>query len=125
VSRERFIAVIDDDEPFRTAVVELLGGMAFGARGFASADEFVATDSADSYDCIITDIQMPGMSGIELLRFLRSRDLHTPVILVTAHLNRPKLDLESFGETCLLTKPFDSDILAACLQKALDEPRCE
>jgi len=121
VSKEHLVAVIDDDDPFRAALIELLG-WTFDARGFKSADEFVATDRADSYHCIITDIHMPGMSGIELLRLLRSRNLHTPAILVTAHIDpESQLDLEAIGATCILMKPFDSDILTACLEKALNE----
>lgn len=122
MSKECLIAVIDDDEPFRTALTELLGWMAFGAREFKSADEFVATGNADLYDCIITDVHMPGMSGFELLRLLRFRNLKTPVILVTAHIDpESELDLQSMGATCLLTKPFDSEVLKACLDKALNE----
>jgi FixJ family two-component response regulator len=120
VSKDKFIAVIDDDEPFRTALTELLDGMAFSARGFNSADEFIASGNAESCDCIITDIHMPGMSGFDLLRLLRSKSLPTPVILVTANLDPvSEVDAESIGATCLLTKPFDSAVLMTCLDKAL------
>jgi len=116
------IAVIDDDEQFRVAVVELLSSTRFAARGFASAEEFVATDDVDRYDCIITDINMPGMKGIELLRSLRSRNLDTPVILVTAQID-PTLEasLQSLGAIRSLTKPFGPDALTACLEKILND----
>ena len=120
MSKERLIAVIDDDGPFRVALVELLSSIAFGARGFASAEEFLASDDADSYDCIISDIHMPGMSGIELLQILESRELHIPVILVTAQIDLGlKSKLQSTSVTCLLEKPFGPDALIACLEKAL------
>jgi FixJ family two-component response regulator len=120
VSKERLIAVIDDDEFFRVALVELLGSMALAARGFASPEEFISSDNADVYDCIITDIHMPGMSGIEFLRSLRSRKLYVPVILISARID-PALEarLESTGPICFLTKPFSSDALTACLERAL------
>jgi FixJ family two-component response regulator len=120
VSKECLIAVVDDDESFRVALVELLGSMAFAARGFASAEEFISSGNADVYDCIITDIHMPGMSGIEFLRSLRSRKLHVPVILITARID-PGLEakLESIGPICFLTKPFSPDALTACLERAL------
>jgi FixJ family two-component response regulator len=62
VSKERPIAVIDDDGPFRAALVELLSSSTFGARGFASAEEFLASRDAHLYDCIIADFHMPGMT---------------------------------------------------------------
>lgn len=120
MSKERLIAVIDDDGPFRVALVELLSSIAFVARGFASAEEYLASDDADSYDCIIADIHMPGMSGIELLQILESRELHIPVILVTAQIDLElKSKLQSTSVTCLLGKPFGPDALIACLEKAL------
>jgi FixJ family two-component response regulator len=119
VAQDRSIAVIDDDDPFRVALIELLGG-AFCARGFKTADEFIATANVDLYDCIITDIQMPGTSGIELVRVLRAKQLRTPVILVTAHIDpASEFDLQTTGATCVLFKPFNSEALTACLEKAL------
>src|SRR5271169_1422809 len=65
VSKELLVAVIDDDEPFRTALVESLASLGYRAGGFASAEEFLAADARSSYDCVITDIHMPGMSGLD------------------------------------------------------------
>src|ERR1700716_4603602 len=70
VSREPLIAVIDDDEPFRTALVESLCSLGYRARGFASGEEFFAASGESSCDCVITDIHMPGMSGLDLQRLL-------------------------------------------------------
>jgi len=117
--KKRLIAVIDDDEPFRTALVELLASTAFDALGFASAEEFISSKHADEYDCIVTDIHLPGMSGIDLLRSLRSKRWSVPVILITAYMN-PGLEanLESIDPICLLIKPFSPDALIACIEKA-------
>jgi FixJ family two-component response regulator len=82
--RERLIAVIDDDESFRMALVESLRSLGYGARGFASAEDFIAGEADASYDCVITDIHMPGMSGLDLARLLTERPRGVPVVMVTA-----------------------------------------
>src|SRR5580658_6500013 len=103
--KEPVVAVIDDDEPFRTALVESLCSLGYGVRGFASADEFAAMHGEGACDCVITDIHMPGMSGLSLKRLLTARDCRVPVIMITA---RTEPDLEdrvaASGAVCLLTK---------------------
>lgn len=118
--REPLIAVIDDDESFRIALVDLLCSLGYAASGFASANEFIAGDTEKSCDCIITDVHMPGMSGLELKVLLTSRGSDIPVIMVTAHAE-PELGIRAavVGAVCLLRKPFESDILIDCLDKAL------
>jgi CheY-like chemotaxis protein len=83
VSNEPLIAVIDDDQSFQAALVELLGSFGYGVRGFASADEFVANGIAGPYGCIITDLHMPGMSGLDLKQHLVSCACRVPVIMIT------------------------------------------
>lgn len=118
MSKEAFVAVIDDDEGFRTALVDSLSSLGYGARGFASADEFVSGDR--SFDCVITDVHMPGMSGFDLKRKLMSWDSKVPVIMITAGVE-PGLEEKAaaVGAVCLLRKPFESSALIACLDKAL------
>ena len=115
-----FIAVIDDDESFRVALVESLGSLGYGARGFASAEEFITSEADASYDCVITDIHMPGMSGLELARLLISRPRRLPVVLVTAR-SDSHIDAHAAAThaICLLRKPFKTDALIDCLDKAL------
>jgi len=114
------IAVIDDDDYFRAALVELLRAMSYDVRGFASAEAFVAASGIDSYDCIITDIHMPGMSGIELKLLLASRDLKVPVIMITARAE-PGLEdrVASCGALELLKKPVEAEVLIGSLERAL------
>ena len=83
-STEILIAVIDDDEPCRIAIQEALSVLGYCARGFASGDEFLATGDEGSYDCVITDIHMPGISGIDLKKLLVARGFAVPVITITA-----------------------------------------
>ena len=120
MSFEHKVGVIDDDDPFRIALVDLLGSLGYGAHGYASADEFVAAGGEGSCDCIVTDIHMPGMSGIDLKLLLSARGSKMPVIMITA---RADSGLESralaSGAVCLLRKPFESAALTHCLEKAL------
>lgn len=121
MSRQLSIAVIDDDKLFRGVLVESLCSLGYGARGFASAESFVAGDGVRSYDCVITDVHMPGMSGLDLKELLTSRGSKVPVIMITA---RSEAGLEvratAVGAVCLLRKPFESNALIGCLKKALN-----
>jgi FixJ family two-component response regulator len=121
VPGEPLIAVIDDDEPFRTALVESLCSLGYRAREFASAEEFLAASGESSCDCVITDIHMPGMSGLDLQRLLMVRGWRTPVIMITAR-GDPGLEarVAASGAVCLLKKPFGADALIGCLEKALE-----
>ena len=118
--RELLIAVIDDDESFRMALVESLRSLGYGARGFASAEEFISWEADKSCDCVITDIHMPGMSGLDLARQLTGRRRGVPVVMVTA---RSDLGIDARaaanGAICLLRKPFETDALIDCLEKVL------
>jgi len=120
VSRERSIAVIDDDDSFRSALVGLLSSLGYGSRGFASAEDFIADDPAETYDCVITDIYMPGMSGFDLARRLLAHHSSAPVIMITAD-TEPGLEARAaaIGSVCLLRKPFEADALIQCLERAL------
>ena len=120
MSRASLIAVVDDDESCRQALAESLRSLGYEAREFASAEEFISGDHGGSCDCVITDIHMPGMSGLELGRLLASRESPVPVIMITA-LRAPGLETKATasGSVCLLKKPFESDALVGCLQRAL------
>jgi FixJ family two-component response regulator len=121
VPRELLIAVIDDDEQFRTALVESLCSLGYGVRGFKSAEEFVAADGEGACDCVITDIHMPGMSGLDLKRQLMARDCRLPVIMITARAD-PELEARAVagGAIGLLRKPFEANALLGCLERALN-----
>jgi FixJ family two-component response regulator len=120
VSKEPLIAVIDDDAPFRVALVEALLSLEYEARGFTSAEEFIIEDRQVACNCVITDVHMPGMSGLDLKRRLTNLGSAVPVIMITA---RTESDLEAraaaCGAVCLLRKPFDIEALLKCLKKAL------
>ena len=115
------IAIIDDDDSMRSAVAALVRSAGYEALAFASAEEFLAYGTVGSFACVISDIQMPGMSGIELKKHLAASQSAVPVIMITA---RHDLGLEekamASGAACFLRKPFEADALINCLQRALE-----
>jgi FixJ family two-component response regulator len=121
VPKTHLVIVVDDDESFRSALVELLDSMDYDSRGFASAEDLLASGADRLCDCLITDIHMPGMSGFDLQRLLTSRNSQVPVIMITARAE-PGLEAKALasGATCLLKKPFESRTLIACLKAALN-----
>jgi FixJ family two-component response regulator len=114
------IAIVDDDESMRRAVVALVRSAGYDARGFASAEEFLGCGTVESFACIITDIQMPGMNGIALQRHLVASQHPIPVIMITAR-HDPGLEDQATasGAVCFLRKPFEGDALIRCLEDAL------
>ena len=114
------IAVIDDDESFRVALVESLSSLGYGSDGYASAEDCVRALGGASFNCIVTDIHMPGMSGLDLMKYLAARGSTIPVILITA---RSDSNLEAkaagAGAACLLRKPFEIDDLIGCIEAAV------
>lgn len=114
------IAIIDDDESMRRALVALIRSAGYQARDFVSAEAFLASGAIASFSCIITDIQMPGMSGIELKQHLVAIACSVPVIMITAR-HDPDLEGKAFasGAVCFLRKPFEADVLIPCVESAL------
>jgi FixJ family two-component response regulator len=120
VSRDLEIAVIDDDQSFRVALVESLSSLGYGADGYASAEDYIGLVGGKSFDCVVTDIHMPGMSGLDLMKRLAARGSTTPVVLITA---RSGTNLEAkaaaAGAACLLKKPFEINELIKCIEGAV------
>ena len=114
------ISIVDDDDSMRDALVGLFRSLGYDARGFASAEEFLACSDLERFSCTITDIQMPGMNGFELKRQLDERLDNLPVIMITA---RTEAGLEekaiSIGAACFLRKPFETETLVNCLERVL------
>ena len=110
------LAVVDDDDDVRTALSRLLRAMGHRVRLFASAEDFEVEDIA--VDCVIADVRLPGLSGLELRDRLRARNRHAPVVLITGDGDRLVRDVGSTIDTPLLTKPFDADVLADAIAEA-------
>jgi FixJ family two-component response regulator len=116
----QLISIVDDDPSMLEALVGLVRSLGYDARGFVSAEDFLASIDLGQFACAITDIQMPGMNGFELKRELSMRHSSLPVIMITA---RAEPDIEekamSSGATCFLRKPFEAQTLVSCLQRVL------
>jgi FixJ family two-component response regulator len=115
------ISVVDDDESVRIAMVGLLRSLGYRACAFASAEEFLGCGDVHAFDCLITDIQMPGMSGMELQQHLAEVQCSLPVIMITA---RPDPVLEqkalAAGALSVIRKPFEAAALIDLLRTALN-----
>ncbi len=115
----RLISIVDDDESMRLALAGLVRSFGFEAKAYESAEDFLRSGAVEPSSCIITDIQMPGLSGIGLKQWLDDHAFTAPVIMITAR-SEPHLHTQAraSGAICLLRKPFDADALLACLRKA-------
>jgi FixJ family two-component response regulator len=120
VTEQVQIAVVDDDESFRIALEGFIRSLGYLARSFSSGDEFMGSTDLRHYACIISDIQMPGMSGIEMKQRLALNGIAIPVIMVTARME-PFLRDQALqaGALCVIRKPFDPQDLIACIDGAL------
>jgi FixJ family two-component response regulator len=114
------IAVVDDEEAIRDALSDLLLVMRYACQAFDRAEAFLAANTPGSFDCLITDIRMPGMTGLDLLQHLKAAGSTLPVIIVTSmtdSVTRTRA-LES-GAHAYLTKPVIDDVLLQSLRTAL------
>ena len=120
LSDVRIVHVIDDDEALRESLTFLLRSAKHDVRSYASAKAFLDALPAAGFGCIITDVRMPGMSGIELLRRLKELNVAVPVIVVTGH-GDVALAVEAMkiGAVDFLEKPFDEEVLMASVDAAL------
>ncbi len=115
------ISIIDDEAAVRSAVGSLVRSYGFEVRTYASAAEFLASEDDRRTACIVSDIHMPGMSGIALQQHLVRQGRILPFIFITA-LPDSALARQAPATSCLLRKPFEAGALAACLKRVLEEP---
>jgi FixJ family two-component response regulator len=118
------VAIIDDDEELGWSLVDLMRSDGYRAEPYTSAETFLTSSNLFSSDCIVADVDMPGMTGLNLLRKLHEQGITTPVILITAlphrHLND---EATSLGAQCLLGKPFETTALLDWVERSLsNEP---
>src|ERR1700749_3608838 len=120
MSDKTTIHIIDDDAAMRDSLTFLLDVNGYAAKAWETADDFLKDDAARTSSCIISDIRMPGMNGIELVRKLRSGGSGCPVILITGH-GDVALAVEAMkaGAADFIEKPFDDDALLGAIRSAL------
>jgi FixJ family two-component response regulator len=119
-NNHRLIAIVDDDESVQSALQDLLEAVGLATRSFGSAEEFLESGQYRNAACLVVDIRMPGMSGLELQTKLKTERSRVPIIFITAH-GDEKMRLQAMraGAVDFLTKPFDQDVLLDCIQAAL------
>jgi FixJ family two-component response regulator len=117
----KVVTVIDDDESCRTALKEMLRSAGLSAVAFASAEDFLKSGQQRLTGCLITDIRMPGMSGLELQAKLNADRCRIPTIFITAH-GDEKMRMQALraGAVEFLAKPFDDEALLERVRTALE-----
>jgi len=119
---EALVHVIDDDDAVRDSLKFMLEAARLPVRTYESATAFMAVLRQISGGCVITDVRMPDMSGIELLRQLRARQIRVPVIVITGHGDIPlAVEAMKIGAIDFFEKPFDDEILLAAVRSALNQ----
>src|SRR5271154_5639358 len=118
--KSKLVAIVDDDELMRSAVGGLLKAVGLPAQEFASAEEFLNSGQQHQAGCLIADIRMPGISGLELQAKLNADRCRIPIIFITAH-GDEKMRLQALraGAVEFLAKPFDDEALLVSIRSAL------
>ena len=116
------IAIVDDDESFREALERFLGTFGFRIRTFASGEEFLDSGELRAVACLLLDVAMPGMSGLEVKRQLQARGLRIPTVFITAHADGEVTQhLVAAGAIAILPKPVDHHMLLRLVQGVVGE----
>ena len=114
------ISIVDDDQPFRESMRRLIMLLGYAVEEFPSAADFLASRVVSETTCLVADINMPAMTGIELYGYLVKMGYKTPTILVTAYPDEADRDrVLKDGAVCYLSKPVDDEDLERCLRLAV------
>src|ERR1700720_2236692 len=119
--KTQVVAIVDDDDLVRSALQGLLKAVGVPAQAFASAEEFLQSGQQHQIACLIADIRMPGMSGLELQAKLNAERCRIPIIFITAH-GDTKMRMQTMraGAVEFLAKPFDDEVLLQNVRAALE-----
>ncbi|MEG9436009.1 response regulator [Edaphobacter sp. HDX4] len=120
-TKAKLVAIVDDDESVRIALQGLMKAVGLTAKAFSSAEEFLVSGQQRQTACLITDIRMPGMSGLDLQAKLNAENCRIPTIFITAH-GDSKMRLQALrsGAVEFLAKPFNDDDLLESVRAALE-----
>ena len=117
----KFVAIVDDDESIRAALQGFMKEAALPAQSFASAEEFLGSGELNEVACLVADIRMPGMSGLELQARLNADRRRIPIVFITAHGDENmRLQALRAGAVEFLAKPFDEEVLLDCVRAAIE-----
>jgi FixJ family two-component response regulator len=114
------VSIIDDDISVRVAVADIVRSMDLTASTFASGQDFLSSNNLADTACIVADVQMPGIGGIELQQTLAAKELKIPMIFITAYPDE-RIRAKAFdrGAICFLNKPFGGSTIIECIERAL------
>jgi len=116
----QLISVVDDDPSVRSATIDLLDSAGLTCRAFVSAEAYLASGWAERTSCLVLDVCMPGLTGIELQHKLVQSGYSIPVIFITAFpKQRERAESAALGALCYLLKPYSEDELLGCIRRAL------
>ncbi len=120
MSKVPVIAIVDDDDSFRLATMSFIRSLGYAVLQFASAEAFLKSNQLHDADCLISDVQMPGMNGVELQGRLIDQGYRLPIIFVTAFPEvKARARALAAGAIGFLGKPFNDEVLITCLNEAL------
>jgi FixJ family two-component response regulator len=120
IKESGIIAIVDDDAPLREALSSVLNAAGFSTQVFATAEDFLSTAPRQNITCLVLDIRLPGMNGIELQRALNTEGSNIPIVFITAHGDATVKDLVmGSGAAAFLSKPVRSGALLKEIQSAL------
>ena len=121
IQKKTLVAIVDDDDLMRSALQGMLKSVGVPSQAFASAEEFLKSSQQHQTACLIADIQMPGMSGLELQAELNSAHCRIPTIFITAH-GGTKMRMQALraGAVEFMAKPFDDEALLGSVRAALE-----
>jgi FixJ family two-component response regulator len=121
---EAVIAVVDDDPSVRQGLQRLIRSAGWKAETFASAQEFLARPPTEAPSCLVLDLQLPGLSGLDLQKWMAEVGLQTPIVFLTGHGNIPaSVQAMKAGAVEFLTKPVDEQDLLRAIQEAIERDR--
>ena len=124
--QKRAIAIVEDDSGMREALQRMLSAAGFDARGYGSAEEFFAASGCPDFGCLVADIHLPGISGLDLQRRLKESRRDHPVIFITAHDTvAARREADALDAVAFLIKPFEGRLLVKAVSEALSRGRSQ
>jgi len=121
---EAIVAIVDDDLSFREGVSSLIRAAGWKVETFASAEEFLARPRAEAPSCLLLDLQLPDLSGLDLQKRMAEGDLDVPIVFITGHGDIPaSVQAMKAGAVEFLTKPFDKEQLFLAIAEAMERDR--
>lgn len=122
--RTPVIAIVDDDQSVRLAIDNLVRSLGYESNQFSCAEHFLAGANLKRTSCLITDVQMPGMSGLELQSELINIGLDMPIIFITAYPEESmRKRAKACGAKCFLSKPFEGQTMIECIERVIQSPK--